>query len=155
LIKEAHYRGVDASRLIFAKRIDLDEHLARHHLADLFIDTLPCNAHTTASDALWAGLPLLTCTGHSFASRVAASLLNSLALSELITHSQTDFEARAIELATTSTKLCAIKNKLSKNRLAAPLFSSCLFAKNLETAYEEIFKRHLSSQAADHITISP
>ena len=99
LRKEAETRGVDSSRLVFAKHMPLDEHLARHRLADLFIDTLPCNAHTTASDALWAGLPLLTCMGNSFASRVAASLLNALDMPELITRTPKDYEARAIELA--------------------------------------------------------
>ncbi|MBJ7503960.1 MAG: tetratricopeptide repeat protein, partial [Polynucleobacter sp.] len=107
LKKEAEKRGVNTARLVFAKRMPLSEHLARHRQADLFLDTLPCNAHTTCSDALWAGLPVLTLMGESFASRVAASLLNGIDLPELITTSPEEYEALAIELATNSQKLAA------------------------------------------------
>jgi predicted O-linked N-acetylglucosamine transferase (SPINDLY family) len=100
LRKEATLRGVRADRLVFAPFMPLPEHLARHRLADLFLDTLPCNAHTTASDALWAGLPVLTCLGETFAGRVAASLLNAVRLPELITRTAEEYEGLAIDIAT-------------------------------------------------------
>jgi predicted O-linked N-acetylglucosamine transferase (SPINDLY family) len=100
LRKEAHRRGVNADRLIFAPRMPLPGHLARHRAADLFLDTLPCNAHTTASDALWEGLPVLTCAGETFAGRVAASLLRAIRLPELVVRTPADYEALATELAT-------------------------------------------------------
>ena len=114
LRKEAEIRGVHPERLIFAKRMPLPDHLARHRLADLFLDTLPYNAHTTASDALWAGLPVLTRIGETFAGRVAASLLNAIGLTELITSTPQAYEALAIDLATNPEKLAAIKHKLAK-----------------------------------------
>jgi len=133
LRKEAVNRGIDPDRLVFAKKMPLSEHLARHRLADLFLDTLPYNAHTTASDALWAGLPVLTQIGQSFAARVAASLLNAVGLSELITHSQEEYEALAVELALDRDKLLGIKEKLEKNRLTTPLFDSTLFTRTTST----------------------
>jgi len=142
LRQEAESRAVEGHRLIFAKRMPLDEHLARHRFADLFLDTLPCNAHTTASDALWAGLPVLTCVGQSFASRVAASVLNAIELPELIASTEVEYEARAIELATDPGKLSAIKLKLDRNRLTAPLFDVKLFAKHIESAYEAMYERY-------------
>ena len=142
LRKEATARGVEGNRLIFAQRIPMDEHLARHRLADLFIDTLPYNAHTTASDALWAGLPVLTCMGQSFASRVAASLLTAIKLPELITHTQDEFEARAITLATDVSMLSNVKLKLERNRLTTPLFNTRLFAQHIEAAYETMYERY-------------
>ena len=122
LKKEAEKQGIVADRLVFAKRLPLPEHLARHHQADLFLDTFPCNAHTTTSDALWAGLPVLTLMGQSFASRVAASLLNAVGLSELITSNQEEYESLAIELAMNPNKLADIKLKLANNRMTTPLF---------------------------------
>jgi protein O-GlcNAc transferase len=109
LKKEAKKQGITPNRLVFAERLPLSEHLARHRQADLFLDTFPYNAHTTASDALWAGLPVLTLMGESFASRVAASLLNAIGLPELITSSQEEYEALAIELALNPKKLADIK----------------------------------------------
>jgi len=138
LIKEAQTRGIDSGRLIFAKRLPLSEHLARHRLADLFLDTLPYNAHTTASDALWAGLPVLTQSGQSFAGRVAASLLNAIDLPELITHSQDEYESRAIELALNPDKLNTIKKKLIESRDTSALFNTALFTKNIEDLYLSI-----------------
>src|SRR5262249_19050016 len=99
LRKETLARGVDPGRLVVAPRMKLEDHLARHRLADLFLDTLPCNAHTTASDALWAGLPVVTCMGKAFAGRVAASLLHAIGLPELVTSSMADYEALALALA--------------------------------------------------------
>jgi len=153
LKKEAQERGVDASRLVFAKRLPLEEHLARHRQADLFLDTSPYNAHTTASDALWAGLPVLTMTGESFASRVAASLLTAIGLLELITSSQEHYEALAIELATNPTKLKVIKAKLERNRLTTPLFDTPRFTKHLEEAYTKIYERYHADLPPEHIYI--
>jgi predicted O-linked N-acetylglucosamine transferase (SPINDLY family) len=155
LRKEALARGLDPNRLIFAPRMPLPEHLARHKLADLFLDTNPCNAHTTASDALWAALPVLTWMGESFASRVAGSLLNALGLPELITTSQEDYEKLAIELAKNRLKLKCIKDKLNTNRLKEPLFVAPLFAKHLEVAYTKIFEKYQADSIPDHIYIEP
>jgi protein O-GlcNAc transferase len=154
LRKEAALRGLDPSRLIFAKHMDLPEHLARHKAADLFLDTLPYNAHTTASDALWAGLPVLTCMGESFASRVAASLLFAIGLPELVTETTNEYEALAIELATNSHKLKAIKDKLESNRLTTPLFDTVLFTKHIEAAYIEMYDRYQADLTPDHIYIT-
>jgi predicted O-linked N-acetylglucosamine transferase (SPINDLY family) len=153
LRKEAEARGVAGSRLVFAKIMKLDEHLARHRLADLFIDTFPYNAHTTTSDALWAGLPVLTCMGQSFASRVAGSLLTAIDLPELITRSQEEYEARAIELATNPTQLQELKAKLERNRLTTPLFDGKLFAKHIEAAYEAMYARSQAGLLPEHIEI--
>ncbi len=127
LRKEAVARGVDAERLIFANHMPLPDHLARHRLADLFLDTLPYNAHTTASDALWAGLPVLTCLGETFAGRVAASLLNAIGLPELISATLEAYEQMAIDLATQPENLAVIKRKLAENRRGTPLFDTKLF----------------------------
>ena len=141
LRKEAQLRGIDGSRLIFSNPISLPDHLARHRLADLFLDTFHYNAHTTASDALWAGLPVLTYKGETFASRVAASLLQALDLPELITHSGRDYEARALELAHDSHQLSLIRQKLARNRVTQPLFNTVLFTRNIENAYRQMWKR--------------
>ena len=129
LKREAVARGISSERLVFAKRVPLPEHLARHKLADLFLDTLPYNAHTTASDALWAGLPVLTCIGETFAGRVAASLLNAIHLPELITTTPEAYEHMAIDLAMHPEKLAEIKRKLVNNRLTTPLFDTKIFYK--------------------------
>jgi protein O-GlcNAc transferase len=141
LRKEAQAREVDAARLIFAPRMALPEHLARHRAADLFVDTLPCNAHTTASDALWAGVPVLTRIGESFAARVAASLLNAIGLPELIATTQEQYESTAIELAANPARLAEIKERLLKNRLTTPLFDTDLCARHLEDAYTQMYER--------------
>jgi len=153
LKEEAQKRGVSESRLVFAKRLPLDEHLARHRQADLFLDTFPYNAHTTASDALWAGLPVLTLMGESFASRVAASLLNAIDLPELITSSQEQYEALAIELANNPAKFKALKAKLEANRLTTPLFDTPRFTKHLEDAYTKIYERYHADLPVEHIYI--
>ncbi len=133
-------RGVDAGRLIFAPKLPADWHLARHQLADLFLDTLPYNAHTTCSDALWAGLPVVTCYGKAFQSRVAASLLKAIDLPELITTRLGDYEAKALELATHPALLQATREKLQRNRLTTPLYDSDHFRKNIEAAYVAMVK---------------
>jgi predicted O-linked N-acetylglucosamine transferase (SPINDLY family) len=141
LRKEAQTRGLAPERLVFAPKMEISEHLARQKLADLFIDTLPYNAHTTASDALWVGLPVLTCMGESFASRVAASLLNAIGMPELITTSHQEYEALAITLGNDPQRIQVIKQKLEHNKLTTPLFDSSLFTKNIENLYEQMWKR--------------
>ena len=155
LRKEASLRGIAAERLIFAKPMPLlEEHLARHRLADLFLDTLPFNAHTTASDALWAGLPVLTCTAEAFASRVAASLLTAIDLPELITSTQAEYEALAIALATDPVRLKQIREKLERNRLSTPLFDARLFTRHIEDAYAQMYERHQADLPPDHIYVT-
>ena len=154
LQKEAEIRGIHPERLVFAKRTSLHaDHLARHRLADLFLDTLPYNAHTTASDALWAGLPVLTRIGETFAGRVAASLLNAIGLSELITSTPQAYEALAIELATNPEKLAAIKRKLANNRLTTPLFDTQTFTRHIEAAYTMMYERYQANLPPDHIHV--
>lgn len=153
LRREAEIRGVDSSRLVFAKRVNMPEHLARHRLADVFIDTLPCNAHTTASDALWAGLPVLTVPGSAFAARVAASLLGALDLPELIAETQAQYESRAIELARNPAMLAAIKDKLERNRQSSALFNGQVFARHLEAAYTQMSERQRRGLRPEHIYV--
>ncbi|MBA2588279.1 MAG: tetratricopeptide repeat protein [Alphaproteobacteria bacterium] len=133
---EAKARGVDPGRLVFAPRLPPEQHLARHQLADLFLDTLPYNAHTTCSDALWAGLPVVTCYGKSFTGRVASSLLKAIDLPELVTVSPAKYEELALELATGPALLKATREKLARNRTTTSLFDSERFRKNIEAAYE-------------------
>ncbi len=154
LRKEAAARGVDPQRLVFAARMPPDQHLARHRCADLFLDTLPYNAHTTASDALWAGLPLLTCKGETFAGRVAASLLTNIGLPELIAPSQGDYERLAVELATQPDRLKALREKLADNRLTTPLFNTVRFTRHLEQAYSAMHARRKAGQKPEHIVIA-
>ena len=154
LKNEAQKRGIDSNRLVFATRMSLPDHLARNQQADLFLDTFPYNAHTTASDALWAGLPLVTLMGESFASRVAASLLNAIELPELVTTSQGEYESLAIELALNPKKLASIKLKLANNRLTTPLFDTHLFAKNLESAYLKIYEGYQGGLQPESISIT-
>ena len=153
LRREARTRGVDPGRLIFASFMLLPQHLARHRAADLFLDTAPCNAHTTASDALWAGLPLLTLAGGAFASRVAASLLTALGLPELITYSYQEYEERAVALATTPSLLAATTQHLRQRRLTAPLFDTRLLAGRLEAAYRAIYEIDRAGEQPAHISI--
>jgi predicted O-linked N-acetylglucosamine transferase (SPINDLY family) len=141
LRSEAAARGVDAGRLVFAQRLPLPEYLARLRLADLFLDTLPYNAGTTASDALWAGLPVLTRIGDTFVARMAASLLTAINLPELITSTPEAYEQMALDLAKHPEKITAIKRNLSENRLTTPLFDTKLFTKHIEAAYTEMYKR--------------
>ncbi|QWD59900.1 glycosyltransferase family 41 protein [Polynucleobacter sp. MWH-UH35A] len=154
LIKEALARGIDSCRLVFAERLPISEHLARHDLADLFLDTLPYNAHTTCSDALWAGLPVLTLKGQTFPGRVSASLLSAVGLSELVTYTQDDYEVLAIELAKNPKKLANIKLKLINNRLIAPLFDAPLFTNNLESAYIKMYERYQAGLEPQDISIT-
>jgi len=153
LQKEALARGIAPERLVFAGRLETSEHLARHALADLFLDTFPYNAHTTASDALWAGLPVLTVIGQSFAARVAASLLNAMDLPELITQNQQEYEALAVELATHPEKLAQIKQKIQDHRLTKPLFDTPRYTQNIEAAYTQMYERYQADLPPDHLYI--
>jgi predicted O-linked N-acetylglucosamine transferase (SPINDLY family) len=145
--------GVDPQRLVFAGRTLLPDHLARHRLAELFLDTLPYNAHTTASDALWAGLPVLTCLGETFAGRVCASLLNAVNLPELVATTIEDYERMAVELATNPEKLTELKRKLGERRLTTPLFDTNQFTKHIEAAYMTMYEREQAGLPPDHISI--
>jgi predicted O-linked N-acetylglucosamine transferase (SPINDLY family) len=155
LVTEFQSRGIDSDRIIFAQRVEMmADHLSRYALADLFLDTHPYNAHTTALDSLKAGVPVLTLMGQSFPSRVAASLLNAIGLPELITNTQEEYEALAIELAMNPQKLTDIKLKLVGNRLTAPLFDTPLFTKNLESAYIKMMEWYQADSQPDHISIA-
>lgn len=135
-------RGVAAERLVFATRIPNDVHLARHRLADLFLDTAPVNAHTTASDALWSGLPLITCAGRAFAGRVSGSLLRAVGLAELITGSLAEYEQLALSLARDPARLAALRTRLLEKRAELPLFDTPLFSRHLEAAYRHMWVTH-------------
>jgi protein O-GlcNAc transferase len=154
LLERASEYGISGERLIFAKRVDREEYIAQYCHADLFLDTLPYNAGTTASDALWAGLPVLTCAGESFASRMAASLLEAVGLPELITHSLEQYETLAIGLAADPEKLKMFKNRLMQNRATTTLFDTPRFTKHLESAYQEMYERYQADLPPDHIYIS-
>jgi predicted O-linked N-acetylglucosamine transferase (SPINDLY family) len=140
----AEGHGVSAERLVFAPRVAVEEHLARQACADLFLDTLPCNAHTTASDALWAGLPVLTCPGEGFAARVAGSLVRAVGLAELIAPSMASYAELAVALAADAGRLGELRARLGRNRLSAPLFDTQRYARHLESAYEQIHARSQS-----------
>ena len=136
LYKEAEFRGVDPSRLIFANRVPLvEDHLARYRQADMFLDTHPYNAHTTAADALMAGLPVVTYMGNSFPSRVAGSLLHAIGVPELITHSLHEYEALALKLAREAALLAEMRSKIDANKSSYSLFDTKGFCFNLEAAY--------------------
>lgn len=147
LCREAESRGIAAERLIFAPRLPIAQHLARHALADLFLDTLPYNAHTTTSDALWMGLPVLTCTGDTFAGRVAASLLHAAQLPELVTDSLGAYEACALRLARQPDELAAVREKLVRSRDGLALFDTPRFTADLEQAYLQMWQAYLDKTA--------
>lgn len=155
LRKEAQSRGVDPARLVFAPKQDLPRHLARHRAADLFLDNLPCNAHTTASDALWAGLPVLTCIGTTFAGRVAASLLQAVGLPELVTHDLGAYEALAGKLAADPAFLKSFRERLAANRSTHPLFNSQRTCRHIEAAYTRMWETWLRGEAPRSFAVSP
>ena len=155
LRREAQASGIDPDRLVFAPRTDMCVHLARHRHADLFLDTAPYNAHTTASDALWVGLPVLTRMGETFAGRVAASILSSLDVPELITSSVQDYEATAIALAKDPVRLAGIRDRVNRQRDTSPLFDAPRFTRQLEAAYRAILQRRLDGLPPDHISVDP
>jgi predicted O-linked N-acetylglucosamine transferase (SPINDLY family) len=154
LRRAAQRRNVAAERLVFAPRTSLGSHLARHRLADLFLDTLPYNAHTTASDALWAGLPVLTCTGGTFAGRVAGSVLRAVGIPEMVTETLEEYQARAFELARNRGKLEEVRARLARNRLSYPLFNCTRLCRHLESAYETMWQRHKSGAAPAGFDVS-
>ena len=153
LRNQASLCGIDPDRLVFAERAPLSEHLARHRLADLFLDTFNCNAHTTASDALWAGLPLLTKLGQSFASRVGGSLLNAVGLPELITGTAQEYQDTALMLATNPDKLRHIRDKLENNLLTCALFDSASYTRHIEAAFTQMARRLDEGLAAEHFYV--
>ena len=144
---EAEHRGISRERLVFAPKVQHADHLARHRLADLFLDTVPCGAHTTASDALWAGLPMLTCMGDSFAGRVGASLLNAIGLKDLVTQSLPEYERLALALARDPRALAHLEGEARKEPgYACPLFDTARFTRHLEAAYLRMWDRHTAGQ---------
>lgn len=155
LRSEAGRRGIAPERLIFAPQTRVDEHLARHRLADLFLDTVPYNAHTTASDALWAGLPVLTLAGDAFAARVAASLLNAVGLPELITHSIGQYEELALRLAENATLLMDIRSRLARARTTCSLFDTDRFRRHIEAAYLTMWKRYQRGEPPTGFAVDP
>jgi len=155
LEREAAHRGIDPDRIVFCGRLPYEEYLSRYLAVDLFLDTLPYNAGTTASDALWAGVPVLTRIGMSFAGRMAASLLEAIGLPELVVDSEEDYEAAAVELATDPARLAALKQRLADNRRVAPLFDTRRFTRSLETAFLQIHERHLAGLAPEDLRVGP
>lgn len=155
LRREAAARGIAPQRLVFAPRLPLAEHLARHHHADLFLDTFHYNAHTTASDALWAGLPLVTRAGATFASRVAASLLTACRLPELVTASAQEYETLCLALAQDRPRLRALRERLANTRDALPLFDTPAYTRHLESAYAQMHTRQQAGLAPTDLDIAP
>ena len=149
----ASRKGVDPKRLIFAKSIPLDEHLKRLQLADLFLDTFPYNAHTTCSDALRVNLPVLTLKGQGFASRVAASLLNSINMKELITESEDDYEKLALKISTNQEFLKNIRSRIKQNKLTSNLFNSKVYTKNIERAYTLAYENYVNNEMTKNIVL--
>ena len=148
-------RGVDPARLMFADRLPVDQHLARHRLADLFLDTLPYNAHTTASDALWTGLPVVTCQGRAFAGRVAASLLNAVGLPDLVTGDLQAYEALALRLASDPALLSSLRDRLARNRLTHPLFDTDRARRHIEVAYTTMLELSRNGESPRNFSIVP
>lgn len=153
LKREAAARGVAPERLVFAPAAQPRDHLARQARADLFLDTLPCTAHTTASDALWAGLPVLTCLGETFAGRVAGSLVAAAGLPELVTRDLAEYESRAVQLALEPEKLRQLRDRLADNRLSCALFDTQKFCRHLEAAYLAMWERQSRGEAPAHIDV--
>ena len=153
LRREAEARGVRSDRIIFAKALPKDEHLARLKLADLALDTRIVNGHTTTSDALWVGIPVITLQGNHFASRVASSILSAIGLPDLITHSLESYEALAVRLAKNTVDIQEIRQRVAENRIVQPLFDTPRFVRNLEIAYKEMWKIFLTGEAPRQIEI--
>ncbi|HMK85717.1 MAG TPA: hypothetical protein VK437_07150, partial [Steroidobacteraceae bacterium] len=150
---EAQARGVDPARLIFGGRLAAPEYLARYRVAGLFLDTLPYNAGTTASDALWSGLPVLTRAGEAFASRMAASLLTALEMPELVADTDDRYVDMAVELAESPERLSEIRARLAHKRRTVPLFDTRLFTQRLEAAFIEIHSRRLAGLEPDDLRV--
>lgn len=150
----ASERRIDAARLVFAPRVPLAAHLGRIAAADLFLDTFPCNAHTTASDALWAGLPVLSCAGETFASRVAGSLLRAAGLPELVTRSLAEYETLALRLARERDALGSLRQRLGRNRAGCELFDTPCFVRGIEAAYEQMWRRYEAGEPPRAIDVA-
>jgi protein O-GlcNAc transferase len=156
LRRAAATRGIDPARVIFAPRLDrTEDYLARHRRADLFLDTLPYNAHSTAIDALWAGLPVVTCTGTAFPGRVAASLLKAVGLPELVTHNLEDYETLAARLASDASSLHAIRRRLEESRATCPLFNMNRLVRHIESAYRTMWDIHVDGGRPRHFAVEP
>jgi predicted O-linked N-acetylglucosamine transferase (SPINDLY family) len=153
LREEARRRGIDPIRLVFAARVDQAEHMARLPLAQLMLDTWPCGAHTTGSDALWAGVPFITRLGSSFASRVGTSLVRALGMPELAVETLAEYESLAVELAQSTTRLADIRRRLDENKRTAPLFNTSLFRGHIEAAYDKMWERFASGRAPESFDV--
>jgi protein O-GlcNAc transferase len=150
LLREAAQRGVEAPRLVFAPHVaSMADHLARHQLADLYLDTLPYNAHSTTCDALWAGVPVITCAGGSFAGRAAASALQAVGLPELVASSLEEYGQLALELACDSRKLRDLRQRLTGNRTVKPLFNTVGYTRRLEAAFRVMHQRAMQGLAPE------
>jgi len=154
LRKEANKRGVAGDRLIFADRLPLEKHLARHKLADLFLDTFNFNAGATASAALWAGLPLVTKMGKGFVTRVSGSMLSAIGLDEMITKTEQEYEALILDLAINSQRLLSVKQKLISNRLSTPLFDTKLFTRHMEKGYTLAYQNYYNGMEPRSLIIN-
>jgi predicted O-linked N-acetylglucosamine transferase (SPINDLY family) len=154
LKQEAGKRGIDPQRLVFLGKVNYEDYLARYRSFDLLLDTFPFNAGTTASDALWAGLPILTRAGESYASRMAGSLLHAMQLTELVTETPADYEAAAIKLATQPQQLANIREKLAARRATGLLFNTVAFTRSLEQGYELMHQRFIEGFAPEHLTVA-
>ncbi|NGZ05433.1 MAG: tetratricopeptide repeat protein [Magnetococcales bacterium] len=155
LRQAASQAGIDPTRLCFAPKLSVPDHLARYHLVDLVLDTYPVTSHTTASDALWIGAPLITIAGDTFVARVAGSLLHTIGAPELVTHSLEEYTRLALELARDPERLRALRTRLQANRASTPLFDTPRFTHDLEAVYEAIWQRHAAGLPPDHIDIPP
>jgi predicted O-linked N-acetylglucosamine transferase (SPINDLY family) len=153
LRREATQRGVSAERICFAPRLPLRDYLALFCVADLFLDARPYNAHTTASDALWCGLPVLTCPGETFSARVAGSMLRTIGLTELIAANLEDYRDTAIQLAQNPEQLTAITNRLISNRLSTPLYDTARLTRHMETAYQTMYQRWVDGRGPAHFSV--
>jgi len=141
--------------LVFADSLSPGEHLSRYRVADLFLDTIPCNAHTTASDALWAGLPLVTCYGESFAGRVAASLLHAIGVPELITRSLEEYETLALRLANNRSELRDFRKRIEQNRATFPLFDTDRYCRHIEAAFLTMLERFQRGERPHPFSVEP
>ncbi len=155
LRREATTRGVAPERLVFAAKLPLAQHLARYRRADLFLDTLPCSAHTTASDALWAGLPVLTCAGDTFAGRVGASIVRAAGLADLIVNDFADYACRARHLGAHPDEVAALRRRLAEARATCPLFDSEHYTRDLEALYRRMWQRYVAGAPPVPLDLSP
>jgi len=146
LLREAFHRGITADRIIFAANCPQSDHLARLQLADLVLDTAPYNAHTTASDALWVGVPIITCAGDTFPSRVAGSVLHAIGLEELVTTDLDRYFELALALASDADRLAQVKEKLATNRMTTALFGVEVYTRHLETLYDTMWRKYLNGE---------